>query len=285
MTEDSAGMGIFRQGLKALAAIAVTGAMFGAIAFGFDASAVRVFLGLTPPLDVPYVATRSAMVDAMLDMADVGPGDYVIDLGTGDGRILIAAAQDRGAGGLGVDLDAALIEDANEEAQSLGLADRVTFREQDLFETPLKDADVVTMFLLPEVNLRLRPSLLALKPGTRIVSNRFDMGDWRPDAVRRVSGYDAYLWIVPAHVAGEWQIEFDGQSVPVTLQQSFQEASGTAVIGGQQQAVTASLQGTRIRFGLELEDGRRVFEGEVAGGRLVPTGDAGWRAVRISPAD
>ena len=284
MSEDNAAMGMWRGALKALGALVVTGALFGLVAFGFDASAVRVFLGLTPPLDVPYVSTRSAMVDAMLDMAEVGPDDHVIDLGTGDGRILIAAARDRGAGGVGVDLDGALVDDANAAAQSLGLEGRVTFREEDLFDTPLEGADVVTMFLLPEVNLRLRPRLLEqLEPGSRVVSNRFDMGEWRPDAERRVSGYNAYLWIIPADVAGDWQLEFDGLSVPLELEQSFQQVSGNALVSGEPQAVTPSLRGTSIRFGLELEGGRRVFEGEVRGDRLVPTVDADWQAVRAEP--
>lgn len=277
-------MGILQQTLKALAAIGVTGALFGLIAFGFDASAVRVFLGLTPPLDVPYVATRSATVDAMLDMAEVGPDDYVIDLGTGDGRILIAAARDRGASGLGVDLDGALIDDANDEAESLGFTDRVTFREQDLFDTPLQDADVVAMFLLPEVNLRLRPRILELVPGTRIVSNRFDMGEWRADDQRRVRGYPVYMWTVPADAAGTWQLEFDGRSIPLVLEQSFQDVTGTAVIGGEAQAITAALEGKRMRFGLEFEGGRKVFEGEIEGDRFVPVGGAQWQAARTEPA-
>ncbi|KLI65244.1 hypothetical protein AAV99_04530 [Aurantiacibacter marinus] len=251
------------------------------MAFGFDASAVRVFLGITPPLDVPYVGTRSAMVDAMLDMAEVGPSDYVIDLGTGDGRILIAAALDRGAGGLGVDLDPSLIDDAKAEADRLGLSDRVAFREQDLFDTSLQDADVVTMFLLPSVNLRLRPRLLDLEPGTRIVSNRFDMGEWRADAVREVRGYSAYLWIVPAQVAGLWRLEFEGKSIALDLEQSFQDVSGTALIDGQSQAVTSILKGNRLRFGLEFGEERRVFEGEIQGDAFMPTDDADWLAERI----
>lgn len=283
LMDDSAPTAIWRQGLKGLVAIAATLALFAAVAFGFDASAVRVFLGLTPPLDVPYVATRSATVDAMLDMAEVGTGDYVIDLGTGDGRILIAAARDRGANGLGVDLDAALIDDANDEAESLGLTDRVAFRVQDLFDTPLEDADVVAMFLLPEVNLRLRPRILELTPGTRIVSNRFDMGEWRADDQRQVRGYPVYMWTVPADAAGTWQLEFDGRSIPLTLEQSFQDVTGTAVIGGEVQAITAVLDGDAMRFGLELADGRRVFEGILQEGRFVPKDDANWQALRIDP--
>lgn len=134
----------------------------------------------------------------MLDMADVGPGDYVIDLGSGDGRILIAAARDRGARGIGIEIDPVLVREATANAAAAGIADRVTFKAQDLFETPLAEADVVTMFLLPEVNLKLRPRLLAqLKPGARVVSHVFDMGDWRPDETRRVGGARVHLWTIP----------------------------------------------------------------------------------------
>ena len=285
LIEDNSPMNIWNRGLKAAAAIIVTLALFSLIAFGFDASAVRVFLGLTPPLDVPYVATRSAMVEAMLDMADVGPDDYVIDLGTGDGRILIAAAVDRGASGLGVDLDAALIDEANSEAESLGLSDRVTFREQDLFDTPLHDADVVAMFLLPEVNLRLRPRILELAPGTRIVSNRFNMGEWRADETRQVSGYPAYLWVVPASAAGTWQLDIDGRSIPLDLEQEFQDVTGTAMIEGAPQAITAIVQGDRLRFGLEFADGRQTFEGIIQEDRFVPMDGGNWQAVRTDPGN
>jgi SAM-dependent methyltransferase len=273
----------WRRSLPAAAAIVATVALFFGAAFGFDASAVRVMLGITPPLDVPYVTTRSTMVEAMLDMAAVARGDHVIDLGTGDGRILIAAARDRGAGGLGVDLDPTLIEDAREEAERLGLSDRVAFREQDLFATPLAGADVVTMFLLPEVNLRLRPRLLAqLRPGARVVSNRFDMGDWRADEVRRVSGYNAYLWIVPAQVGGKWRLQVENQAVALELTQRYQEVSGTAQVDGQSHAIDAVLRGDRLRFSFAIGGERREFSAVVEGDRLLPAGEAEWQAERIS---
>lgn len=160
-------------------------------------SATTLFTG-GPRLDVPYLGTRPAVVAQMLEMARVGPGDYVIDLGTGDGRILIAAARERSARGLGIDIDPVMVGKAQTNAESAGVADRVRFETADLFKADLADADVVTMFLLPEVNLRLRPRLLAqLKPGTRIVSHAFDMGDWRPDETRRVGGAVIHLWRVP----------------------------------------------------------------------------------------
>ncbi|MDE1467971.1 SAM-dependent methyltransferase [Aurantiacibacter sp. D1-12] len=282
MIEDDTPQPLWRRAGKFALAGVFTLALFFAAAWGFDASAVRVFLGLTPELDVPYVATRSAMVDTMLDMAGVGEEDYVIDLGTGDGRILIAAAQDRGARGLGVDLDPALIREATSTAEDLGLETRVQFVEQDLFDTPLSEATVVTMFLLPEVNLRLRPRLLEeLAPGSRVVSNRFDMGDWRPDDVRRVGGYNAYAWVVPAQVAGTWRLEVDGRSIPIRLEQQFQRVQGFAAVGGEQLVFSSVLNGTAMRFTLDLGGEQAlVFDGTVRGDRVVPDEGGDWSMVR-----
>lgn len=160
-------------------------------------SAATLFTG-GPRLDVPYLGTRPAVVAQMLEMAQVRPGDYVIDLGTGDGRILIAAAREHGARGLGIDIDPVMVAKARANAERAGVADRVRFETADLFKTDLSKADVVTMFLLPEVNLRLRPRLLELEPGTRVVSHAFGMGDWRPDQTRRVGGAAVHFWRVPA---------------------------------------------------------------------------------------
>jgi hypothetical protein len=166
---------------------------------GLAACSFATFFGEGPKLDVPYAATRPETVELMLDMAEVGPGDFVIDLGTGDGRILIAAARDHGARGVGVDIDPVMIRRAQAAARHAGVADRVRFEVADLFEMPLGEADVVTMYLLPEVNLRLRPRLLAeLRPGARVVSHAFDMGDWRPEESRRAWGTVVHRWTIPA---------------------------------------------------------------------------------------
>lgn len=163
---------------------------------------MATLFGTEPKLDVPYVTTRPETIALMLDMADVQPGDFVIDLGTGDGRILIAAAQERGARGLGVDIDPVMIRRAQANARRAGVADRVAFEVRDLFETPLDEADVVTMYLLPQVNLRLRPRLLTeLKPGARVVSHAWDMGDWTPDDTRRAGGAVVYRWTIPVRTA------------------------------------------------------------------------------------
>lgn len=179
---------------------------------GLASCSVATFFGRGPQLDVPYAATRPETVALMLDMGSVGPGDFVIDLGTGDGRILIAAARDRDARGLGVDIDPVMIRRAQAAARRAGVADRVTFEVADLFDMSLREADVVTMYLLPEVNLRLRPRLLSeLRPGARVVSHAFDMGDWEPDDTRRMGGDVVYRWTIPGPVAAITSAEPDAE--------------------------------------------------------------------------
>ena len=146
---------------------------------------------------VPYVPTPPEIVDTMLRLADVQKNDLVIDLGCGDGRIVVAAAKDHGARGLGVDIDPERIKEAKENAQKEGVTDRVEFRQGDLFDTDLSKASVVTLYLLPSVNMKLRPKLWReLKPGTRVVSHSFDMEDWKPDKIEEVDGTRIYLWVI-----------------------------------------------------------------------------------------
>jgi SAM-dependent methyltransferase len=148
--------------------------------------------------DVIYVPTPRTVVEEMLRLADVQADDLVYDLGSGDGRIVIAAARDRGAHGVGIDIDPRRVREATENAKLAGVSDRVEFRQQDLFETDFSDATVVTLYLLPDLNLKLRPKILQeLKPGTRIVSHSFDMGDWQPEQVVEVDGRTIYYWTVP----------------------------------------------------------------------------------------
>lgn len=150
--------------------------------------------------DVPYVPTPQEVVDEMLKVAEVKKGDVIYDLGSGDGRIVITAAQKYGTRGVGIDINPERIREANENAQKAGVTNRVKFLQQDLFESDIKEATVVTLYLLPDINLKLRPKLLReLKPGTRIVSHAFDMGDWKPDKELEVGGRRIYYWVIPAN--------------------------------------------------------------------------------------
>jgi precorrin-6B methylase 2 len=152
--------------------------------------------------DVPYVPTPQSVVDEMLKLAAITKDDIIYDLGSGDGRIVITAAKKYGARGVGVDIDPERVKEANANAEQAGVMDRVKFLQQDLFETDLKDASVVTLYLLPAVNLKLRPKLWSeLKPGTRVVSHRFDMGDWNPEKTVEISGSTIYYWVIPARNA------------------------------------------------------------------------------------
>ena len=156
-----------------------------------------------PKLDVIYVPTPQEVVDRMLEMAQVKATDFVIDLGCGDGRNVVTAAQKYGARGFGVDIDPQRIKEANENAEKAGVKDKVEFRVANLFETKIADADVMMMYLLSSINLKLRPRILdEMRPGTRIVSHAFDMGDWKPDQRDQVGYRNVYLWIVPAKVDG-----------------------------------------------------------------------------------
>jgi SAM-dependent methyltransferase len=233
-----------------------------------------------PRLDAPQVASDNQVVDAMLSLARLQPDDTVIDLGSGDGRILIAAARSNGAHGLGVDIDPSVIAQANRNAQNAGVTGLVTFRQQDLFQTPLQDADVLTLYLTPEVNLRLRPRILAqMRPGTRVVSHDFDMGDWHYDRRQRVGTATVFLWIVPAQIDGDWTLTDGNRNVPLAIDQDFQRFTGTAGEDGRIQQ--GRLEGTSIRFIANIGRGRRVYEGAVDGNRMTGTGTgAGWSAVR-----
>ena len=186
---------------------------------------------------VPYFPTPQPLVDRMLEMAEVKESDFLIDLGCGDGRIPVTAAQRYGATGLGVDFEAQRIVEANENAKKAGVVDKVTFRKEDLFETDISSASVLTLYLSLSINIKLRPRILeAMKPGARVLSHDFNMGDWLPDRTERISGRVVYLWIVPAKVAGNWQLTYEGpqgaRAFEVTLEQEFQQLGGKAMIDG-----------------------------------------------------
>jgi SAM-dependent methyltransferase len=201
-----------------------------------------------PGKDVVWVPTPQALVDRMLDLARVSSKDYLIDLGSGDGRTVITAAK-RGARALGVEYNPDMVALSKKNASEAGVADRAEFVQADLFETDLSKATVITMFLLPDINLKLRPKLLGLKPGTRIVSNTFTMGDWQPDVRQTVESCDgswctALFWIVPARVAGQYKLP-QGE---LTLKQTFQMLSGTLTNGERTVPIKGKVRGDDIVF-------------------------------------
>src|SRR5687768_2671925 len=188
--------------------------------------------------DVPYVPTPQPVVDRMLEMAAVTKDDVVYDLGCGDGRMVVTAAKEYGAKGVGVDIDPQRIKESNENAKSAGVTDKVKFSIKDLFTMEFGEANVLTMYLLPDVNLKLRPKILSdMKPGSRIVSHSFDMDDWKPDGEDEVDSSTIYFWVVPAKVEGvkEAKVKADGgqeQQAKLNLKQNFQEVTGSVNIGG-----------------------------------------------------
>lgn len=181
-------------------------------------------------LDVPFVPTDDEVVQAMLDLGNVGPKDVLYDLGSGDGRILVSAARDRNTRGIGVDIDPTRIAEAMEYAGFSGVEYLVDFLEEDLFDVDVSNATVVTLYLLQSINVQLRPRLLSqLRPGSRVISHAFDMGDWRPDEWLKLSGTNIFKWIVPAQIAGTWEWQdTSGKSYRIELQQKYQQITGNA---------------------------------------------------------
>ncbi len=258
--------------------------------------------------DTPYVQTPQAVVDAMLKTAKVSARDYVIDLGSGDGRLVITAAKEKGARGFGVDLDKGLVKLANENAKKAGVADRAKFYARDLFETDLSPASVITIYLLPEVNLMARGKLLALAPGTRIVSHDYGIGDWQPDvkfemdapgkSVGRGQRSKVLYWVVPDQVAGRWMwtMEAGGKSrtVELDVKQNYQKLEAAATMDGRPvQVKQANLTGRTVEIVMNTPEGATVsFSGErmaqVLEGEMRPAGAAKaapWQAVRIELRD
>jgi len=199
--------------------------------------------------DVVWVPTPQALVDKMLDMAKLTKNDFLMDLGSGDGRTVITAAK-RGARATGIEYNPDMVELSRRNAEKAGVSSRATFMKADLFETDLSKATVITMFLLPEINLRLRPKILDLKPGTRVVANTFTMGDWHADETQTVedgctSWCTALLWIVPAKVAGTHKLPGGGE---VTLKQQFQMLSGFVHADGKSTALEGKVRGADVQF-------------------------------------
>jgi SAM-dependent methyltransferase len=242
----------------------------------------------------PFVATPHFLVQHMLAMAAVTADDVVYDLGSGDGRIVIAAARDFRARGVGIDLDPERIRESRQNAREASVEDRVQFIEGDLFEADIRDATVVTLYLWAEMNVKLRPRLLTeLRPGTVIVAHTFAIGDWKPDRTIVVedppSRHNVFLWRVPARVAGEWRWMMDGREYALNLGQSFQEVSGSIVAGGGALAITdATLDGDRLQFTVPASGpsgAARRFTGQVQGDRILGAAEGAgrqqsWSAIR-----
>jgi SAM-dependent methyltransferase len=210
--------------------------------------------------DVIWVPTPQRAVERMLALAKVGPDDYIIDLGSGDGRIVITAAYKHGAQGFGVDLNPDMVKLSQYRARRAGVSERAKFYVRDIFETDLAAASVVTLYLLPELNMKLRSKLLQLAPGTRIVANAFDMGEWEADEFDAETASALRLWIVPARVAGQWSwaVRIDGQarSFELEMNQQFQRISGLVSSGKQRLRLRdPRLRGAELRFTL-LEEQR-----------------------------
>lgn len=219
-------------------------------------------------LDVPYVPTPNDVVERMLDLADVGPGDYVIDLGSGDGRIVIAAVK-RGAVGHGVDLDPERVAEARENAESEEVTNRVMFQQGDIFETDFSDASVITLYLLSSINEKLRPFLLEnLRPGTRVVSHSFSMGDWQPDEEIRFANRTLYYWVIPAEVQGSWEWQLNGETFSMDAEQMFQEVEANTRTGDRElTAEEVVLKGERLNLILndDQTNTRYIYSGVIEG--------------------
>jgi SAM-dependent methyltransferase len=225
-----------------------------------------------PGKDVMWLPTPDAMVTRMLQAAKTSSDDLVYDLGAGDGRIPIAAAKEFGARAVGIEYDEALAALARRNAERAGVADRVTIVQGDIFREDFSRASVVTLYLLPDLNQQLRPRILAMKPGTRVVSHLWDMGEWEPDATFRIAQSEAFVWIVPARVAGRWTLEADDGrwQGELDVAQRFQRIGGTLTIRGNAQPLLgAYVQGGNLGFTVvDLDGGVRSVRASVDGAAL-----------------
>jgi len=260
-------------------------------AFGASAQATRSCDEVFQPQvgqsgkDVIWVPTPDELVSRMLKAAKVTKDDLVFDLGAGDGKIAIAAARDYGARSVGIEYKKEMAELARCGAQRAGVADRATIIHGDIFKEDFSKATVVTMYLLPELNLRLRPTILKMKPGTRIVTNSFTMGDWEPDQVLTGPGNTGYFWVVPAQVEGSWTLDgVDGNTAAtLTLSQRFQRVGGTIALGGKSQPLLEPrLEGADLRFAfIDGSNNLRSVRATIDGAAM--KGETGTNAYMSAP--
>ncbi len=246
--------------------------------------------------DVIWVPTPQELVERMLDMAQVTPNDYVIDLGAGDGRTIITAAK-RGARALGIEYNPDMVTLARRNAELAGVSGSAQFIQGDIFKTDFSQADVLTLYLLPSLNLKLRPTILKMRPGTRVVSHAFTMHDWQPDQTGKVEDRTAYLWIVPASVEGTWRLsasDGNSDSDELVLRQRFQYADGLVRINGKTgQLRSFKIHGTQVSFTmfeptpeepLRYEFTGRVTDETMGGVVKLPEGQRSWTATRVPTA-
>jgi len=260
------------------------------LAFGASAQKYEPQVGQAGK-DVIWVPTPDEVVDRMLTMAQVGPNDIHFDLGAGDGKIAIAAAK-RGARATGIEYNPEMAKYANANAERQGVAGvgpgKATIRQADIFATDFSSATVVTLYLLPTLNMKLRPTILQMRPGTRIVSHSFTMEDWEPDEVSSMDGRRAYFWMVPASVMGAWQLDAASQKSELTIDQTFQKINGSVKLGTTLGGLReARLRGSAIAFSYVDAGGvRRDFTGTVNGGRMEGSfrddkgGEGRWSATK-----
>jgi SAM-dependent methyltransferase len=234
--------------------------------------------------DAIWVPTPGALIELMLDLAKVTAQDTVVDLGSGDGRAVIAAAK-RGAIARGIEYDANLVAISKASAAKAGVSGKASFERADMFATDFSDASVVVLFLLPDLNIKLRPSILNMKPGTRVVSNTFEMGGWLPDQVASLREEcdfffcKALLWIVPAKIAGEWSLDADGVVGTLSLKQEFQTFAGTVRTGDTVTPVTGGrLAGDSLTFAAAGTEFAGTVRGDIIEGTTVS--GAAWKAKR-----
>lgn len=262
-----------------MAAVPVPMKSWSSLALATLLLATAAIGGDVPPLpeigqaskDSVWVPTPERMIRRLLQMADTTKDDVVVDLGAGDGRMPIYAARHFGARGVAVELEDNLVQVAREAARREGVADRVQVVRQDLFEYDLSVATVFALYISPGVMERLKPRFLALKPGTRIVSHQFDLGDWEPDETIEVEGRKGYLWVVPAAVEGAWRVTAGGEGFELHLERRYQKLTGHSERDGKRSPVLgARLRGTEVRFNAFDRDGTsRSYVGRVEGGGLV----------------
>ncbi|MBM3607134.1 MAG: methyltransferase domain-containing protein [Alphaproteobacteria bacterium] len=230
-----------------------------------------------PALDVPYVPTPQDVVDRMLELVKLTQQDFVMDLGCGDGRMLVTAARKFGSRGFGVDLNPARIAEATKNAQAANVTDKIRFEVRNLFQTSIKDANVLTMYLLPSVNLQLRPRILdEMAPGSRIVSHAFHMGDWEPDVQTEAIGRTIYHWIVPAKMAGKWSLSDGGETYDVMIEQKYQRLTGQATVDGMILRLQGFMRGGTFSIAVNTPDGVKTYTGSIADVAVTPAAGAGW---------